>query len=50
MEGREGWRGNGWEGGMEGEWKGGTNGGGMTRREGPGPHHCSLHYYKSFEV
>ena len=34
MEGREGWRGNGWEGGMEGEWMGGRDGGGMDGREG----------------
>ena len=33
MGGRDG-------GGME---RGGTNGGGVTRREGPEPHHCSLH-------
>ena len=34
MKGREGWRGNGWDGGMEREWLGWRDGEGMDGREG----------------
>ena len=33
MEGRDTSQGNGWEGGMEGEWMGGIDGGGMDGRD-----------------